>query len=129
MSLIEIIELEVRQATETAFQNAVNRIVQMLIAAAPVDTGELRDSITVVFTGDLGASIIAAGHGRFTDEGTAPHTIEPVDAAALMFEIAGRTIFAKSVNHPGIQATGWWTDTFEQFDSILDEELSRAGLT
>jgi phage gpG-like protein len=34
---------------------------------------------------------------------TKPHTIRPVNGAALKFVVGGKTIFAKSVRHPGSQ--------------------------
>lgn len=37
----------------------------------------------------------------FVEEGTAPHEILPVNAQALRFEMHGKVVFAKRVNHPG----------------------------
>lgn len=41
--------------------------------------------------------------GLFMEEGTAPHVIKPKNKKALRFTIGGKTIFAKQVNHPGIE--------------------------
>lgn len=42
--------------------------------------------------------------GLYMEEGTAPHVIRPKNKKALRFTVGGSTIFAKSVNHPGIKA-------------------------
>lgn len=41
---------------------------------------------------------------EFLNDGTKPHTIKPKNAQALKFEIGGKTVFAKKVEHPGIEA-------------------------
>ena len=46
----------------------------------------------------------ATAHARyagFVHEGTRPHVIFPRRARALRFNVAGRTVFAAKVNHPG----------------------------
>lgn len=55
--------------------------------------------------GDLSATIVS-NHGAtlFVVRGTRPHQIRPVTRKALRFQVAGRTVFAKVVSHPGTQA-------------------------
>lgn len=55
--------------------------------------------------GDLSATI-ESRHGAtlFVINGTRPHQIRPVTRKALRFQVGGRTVFAKLVNHPGTQA-------------------------
>ena len=37
------------------------------------------------------------------EEGSAPHVIRPRNRKALRFQMGGRTVFARSVNHPGFR--------------------------
>lgn len=50
--------------------------------------------------GVVGTNIEYGGIHEFGGR-TKPHIIEAKNAAALKFTIGGRTVFAKSVNHPG----------------------------
>lgn len=45
-----------------------------------------------------------AHYALYVHEGTRPHTIQPRTAQALRFEIGGRVVFSKLVNHPGTKA-------------------------
>ena len=91
---------------------------------APVDTGQLRGSITYVTdTGargqvDNGAKQLdgkpkkgeawagtASDHAVFVEFGTKPHKIQPKNANELAFKGKdGSTVIRKSVNHPGTVA-------------------------
>lgn len=44
---------------------------------------------------------------RFVLDGTKPHVIRPRRASALRFELGGRVVFAKRVNHPGTRANNF----------------------
>lgn len=63
-----------------------------------------------------------ARHARFIEEGTRPHVIRPRNARALRFEIGGRVIFAKRVNHPGYAGSKF-------LSKAVVEELARDGLS
>jgi len=42
-----------------------------------------------------------AGHAAGLEHGTRAHTIKPSRASVLRFKVAGKTVFSKSVKHPG----------------------------
>lgn len=76
-------------------------------ALAPVRTGRLKASIhpdPVRRTGpwaiDTGVSADAP-YAAPVHEGARPHVIRPRNARALRFEVEGRVVFARRVNHPG----------------------------
>lgn len=68
------------------------------------DTGTLAKSIRVTQVSDRGVTVgsdrpYAAAHQLGLK--TPAHTIRPVNKQALKFQIGGRVIFAKKVDHPG----------------------------
>lgn len=54
-----------------------------------------------------------APYARFVDEGTKPHTIRARRAKALRFRAGGRTVFRRSVRHPGYRGSRWWTNSLD----------------
>ncbi|MER7135405.1 hypothetical protein ABT358_02530 [Streptomyces sp. NPDC000341] len=44
---------------------------------------------------------------KFVLEGTRPHVIRPRRASVLRFEVGGRVVFARKVNHPGTRANNF----------------------
>ncbi|MFH8577113.1 hypothetical protein [Streptomyces zaomyceticus] len=44
---------------------------------------------------------------RYVLDGTRPHVIRPRNAKALRFDMGGRIVFAKKVNHPGTRANNF----------------------
>jgi HK97 gp10 family phage protein len=96
---------------------------------APTKTGELAQSIRSE-TGSLEGRVWSdAPHAFFVEFGTwsynelAPQSgtyeIKPINAKALRFDVGGQTVFAKSVQHPGIKAQPFMRpalqDTIEEF--------------
>lgn len=77
---------------------------QTVDGGTPVDSGKLlaanrysrnNNVVTIENTQDYAAPV---------HEGSRPHKIVPKKAKALKFNVGGRTIFAKSVWHPGTTA-------------------------
>lgn len=83
---------------------------------APVDTGNLKGSITTDIASDgLSAEVTAnADYAAPVEYGTRPHVIRPKNASMLAFKIGGVTVFAKKVNHPGTAAQPFMTPAAEQ---------------
>lgn len=76
--------------------------VDALRMNVPVDTGRLRDSFSYkVGKGRVDIFTTEGDLLNWIDKGTPAHIIEPVNTNVLRFEINGREIFAKRVNHPG----------------------------
>lgn len=83
---------------------------------APVDTGNLKNTIKTDIAGDgLSAEVTAnADYAAHVEYGTRPHVIRPKNASMLAFKIGGVTVFAKEVNHPGTAAQPFMTPAAEQ---------------
>lgn len=88
-------------------------IVREAKALAPVKTGRLRASIHMNDPRPVGrwrveARVTAgAPYSKFVHEGTAAHVIRARNAQVLAFrwdKMGGRTVFFKSVQHPGTKA-------------------------
>jgi len=84
-------------ATETANQS--NR------TAPHGATGRLARSHKVKSATQRRATVVAIFYGLFVNRGTKAHTINAKRAPSLIFNVGGRTIFAKKVNHRGIRGT------------------------
>jgi hypothetical protein len=86
-------------------------LVPALKSETPVRTGRLKNSTRFQIQGGPGDQRLEIRQGAKTPEGThylpfvvlgtRPHTIVPRGGGVLRFEIGGRTVFAKKVNHPG----------------------------
>ena len=73
-----------------------------------VQTGNLRNNLEYSYrkTGDIVKITITSDtpYSSFVHEGTRPHIIRPVRKQVLKFQVGGRTVFTKEVNHPGTKA-------------------------
>lgn len=101
-------------------------------AMAPVDTGNLKGSISTEIAGDgLSAEVTAnADYAAHVEYGTAPHVIRPRNASMLAFKVGGVTVFAKEVNHPGTAAQPFMTPAAEEvrpsFIAAVKQAVERA---
>lgn len=86
-----------------------NQVATAARRLVPVKTGALRNSIKVQQARDLKGRYsvsydVEAGakYAAFVHEGTRPHVI--TGNPLLVFQVAGTTVFARKVNHPGTKA-------------------------
>ncbi|MFF3096828.1 hypothetical protein [Streptomyces cyaneofuscatus] len=93
---------------ERVLRRRLNRTASYARAEAPGSMGDYID--TRVEDGPRGlVGIVECTHPatRFVLDGTRPHVIRPRRASVLRFELGGRTVFAKRVNHPGTRANNF----------------------
>ena len=64
--------------------------------------------------------------GQLLEYGTSPHLIEPVNSKYLVFEIDGRKIFTKRVNHPGTVAYNNYANALHNNEQRHRERISNA---
>ncbi|QRE81831.1 hypothetical protein F1734_17335 [Rhodococcus ruber] len=104
------------------------RIAAQAKMNVPVRTGNLGRSIQedpIVFSGPFRVTsgvTATASYAAAVHEGTRPHVIRARNARALAFPGAGgRTVFRRSVNHPGTRPRPFLRNAAEQV--IRDEQL------
>lgn len=100
------------------------------VSLAPEDTGNLKSSIDFNITKEgLGGEVFAsAEYAPDVEFGTQPHKIQAKNGGVLAFKKNGKTVFAKSVNHPGTAAQPFLFPAFEaempKYKSALQKELN-----
>jgi len=85
-----------------------------MLQRAPYRTGGLRLSIVKRTTKDSAEVGPTVSYAPYVEFGTKPHEIRPINARALRFEVGGRTVFAKTVWHPGTRPHPFIAPAFEQ---------------
>lgn len=103
-------------------------IVEEMRKEAPVDSGQLRDSIRYVHPHKLKVVIGSFGvaYVKFVTEGTRPHEIRAKNSSVLSFKVGGKQVFATVVKHPGTEANPFMS---EAADKVLKKALPKiAGI-
>jgi hypothetical protein len=100
--LTRVIQGESRRTLRQRAPQVLNRAKIL----APVDTGRLRSSGKIRYSGFFGfrpkaTVVFDVDYAEAVHNGTRPHTIRPRNAQALRFVIGGRVVYAKVVHHPG----------------------------
>lgn len=91
-----------------------------------VDTGKLKAGIKFYLDGD-DIVIEMDKTGAYIEFGTPPHIISAKNAKSLAFKVNGKTVFAKSVKHPGTRPFPFIRNTFKQeFTDLLVEALNKS---
>jgi HK97 gp10 family phage protein len=93
-------------ASRSELREASRQVVNRAKILAPVRTGRLRSSIRAEPPRILslrGSVKVGSDleYAAFVNDGTRPHQIRPRNRQVLRFQVGGRTVFAKVVNHPG----------------------------
>lgn len=93
-----------------------------LVAACPVDTGFLKNSIDYSINGDE-ITFSMAEHGAYIEFGTPPHVIEIKNKKVLS---DGKQFFGTKVNHPGTRPQPFIRTTFQtKMPDIMAKNLKR----
>lgn len=125
-ALMGTFDQRLRRNLAAQVQSALREGATLAAQYAPVDTGALAASIRVksfdprTLEGTYGPDPVDA-KAIAQERGTDPYVIRPVNAKALRFEVGGKTVFAKQVNHPGVPATRY----MERSKEVARAELRR----
>lgn len=118
---------DIRALALNILEDAANELLEDLKDAAPVKTGETRDS---AYGPDLDDAAMTATIGfdtpqsDYTNVGTAPHVISSRGDYPMVFfwengPNGPGTYAYHSVNHPGIEPTYWFDDLVDQWDDYV----------
>jgi phage gpG-like protein len=101
-----------------------------------VRTGNLRDSIgydVMSATDAVTATVFSdrsVRYGAIHEYGgqTAPHVIQPRAGGVLAFQMGGKTVFARKINHPGskIPARPFMRPTLAEYRDRITDSMSAA---
>lgn len=111
---------EVGPILQAQMRDLTRRIANQARQRVPVRTGNLGRSILedpVTMVGPFRAEGGVTAHAHYAaavHEGSRPHLIRARNAAALRFEMGGRTIFATEVHHPGVRARPFLRNAADQ---------------
>lgn len=122
---IQMSKEQFRRFVKTLKHGIANDIVNALVRRVPVDTGNLRNSITYRVDGkDI--EIHMADYGRYVEFGTAPHIIKPVNKKALSFKVDGNKVLTKEVHHPGTRPQPFIRPTLRvDLPNIIQDNMRR----
>lgn len=129
---------EAEELVTEVIHATTERVGDLAKAYAPKDTHELANSIETTSGPTWGRVRATAPHAVFVEFGTWQHnihnpksgtyTIRPVNAQALRFEVGGEVVFAKKVEHPGIEPQPFVGRAANEVVDEFAELLSRAGI-
>ena len=120
---------DVRAKAPLAVKRTLFAIEGSAKSGAPVDTGNLVNSISTDVDGDGMGGVVGptANYGADVEYGTQPHIIRPRDAGALHFFIAGVGIFTREVHHPGTAPQPFMSPAFDKHVPTLERLLGNIG--
>lgn len=105
---------------ETSKAKAFEQRVRSLVKSrTPVASGRLLRANRISRSTSTVTILNNEGHAAPVHEGSRPHKIVPRKARALRFTLGGKTIYAKSVWHPGTTANPYIeASIFEALENV-----------
>ena len=124
---LSALKAHIEEQAGQAFTAAVEETGVEMDVASPYLTGETVESRRItetggppVFSAELAYETPQAG---FVDAGTAPHEIS--GNPFLSFNVGGKQIVVRSVQHPGTARTGWFSDNIgPTFEAQIQRQLA-----
>lgn len=114
--------------TQKDLEWAGEQVQKQMQMYAPVDTGFLRDHIQVIKApGKVRVGPVGVDYDEAVEYGTRPHTIRAKPGKTLAFQMNGRTIFVKSVKHPGTKAQPYIRPAREWAERELPKKIALTG--
>jgi hypothetical protein len=114
---------ELEQRSRVFGRTLANEWERELKRTNPVDTGNMRDHTTTRDTPGRDQvrveAVVDTDYAEYVSGGTRPHVIAARNAKALRFTWQGRTVYFRSVNHPGTQANDWWTRSVRELPGLM----------
>lgn len=119
----------IRGAVMSEMDKAAETVKDKMRELAPVDSGNLRDSIAVVKQGGDRWSIgpVNVPYAAAQEYGAKPHIIIASPGKVLAFQVGGSTRFAKSVKHPGNKPQPYIRPAADWAREQLSEQIQVIG--
>lgn len=120
---------ELRRRALITGRSTASDIESQLRRTSPLDSGNMRAHTTAVArptpTGVRIDIKVDTDYAHIVRGGQRPHVITPRrPGGVLVFQSGGRTVFARSVNHPGAQGRTWWDDMLRRIPDLLARNWS-----
>lgn len=118
----------IRRAVMSEMDRTADDVKERMRQLAPVDTGNLRDSIAVTKLGDqYRIGPVNVPYAAAQEYGARPHTIKAAPGKFLVFQVGGKTIFAKTVKHPGNKAQPYVRPTRAWAEEVFKDRVRVVG--
>ena len=107
-------------ASRSELREAARQVVNRARVLVPVDTGRLRSSIRAEpprFFSLRGSVTVGSDleYAAAVNDGSRPHVIRPRRAGGVLrFNVGGRIVYARYVNHPGTRGTHFLDKALQQ---------------
>ena len=129
--------VDIHHSAERLIQQAAQRVQAEAQTKAPVKSGRLRDSISIIYpnrtTAIIGPQVEYGVYQEFGtgERGEFPGTsyqIRPKKGKYLKFKIGSKWVYARLVTHPGVKARRYMRDGLEAaLGEELTDKLARSG--
>lgn len=124
MPRLDDLRRQLNRKVAVASRNTAAEWESRLRRTSPIDTGSMRNRTTVTARLNPRGSTIEARvdtpYAHIVAAGQRPHVITPRrPGGVLAFDVGGRTVFTRRVNHPGAQPRTWWADAVRDAPDML----------
>lgn len=122
---LDNLQRELERKAAVAARGTAREVEHRLRRNSPVASGRMQANTTAKASlnarGALIEITVDTDYAHIVAGGQRPHVITPRrQGGVLAFDVAGRTVFARRVNHPGAQGNSWWDDTIRDLPDILE---------
>lgn len=118
--------------THQVLVQSANQILAEMESRVPVKTGRLRGSLGIVVGTDrvtIGPNESIAPYAGYVEFGTKPHDIKPKPGNKyLVFQVNGKTIYARKVHHPGTKPQPYVAPAFMAWVDSLGTMAAEANV-
>jgi len=122
MSGLDNLEINTSEAIQRASRKLALHLSGKLAELSPVDHGRLQGSWREEPMGPIDWLVYSGVHyAMVVSEGSDPYTIYPKFTKALRFKVEGDFVFAKRVEHPGIEGTGYIPEAIERSEARISD--------
>lgn len=106
--------------TQQALIESANFLLTEMEVRVPVKSGNLRRSLSIRVEGDRVIVGPTAAYAAYVEFDTRPHEIKPKNPnGVLVFQVNGKTVYARKVHHPGTRAQPFVRPAYEEWRKTI----------